>query len=342
MKDRFTIVSDRAGVCCRHGRRRIRAGRRHVDDLRRRAGYRRRCDPRRHGDREGRSRHDARDRHQYGRRVLDPRAQRRQVHAHGLADRFQDRGRVRRPRGAWHAGVGESDDGSRAARGDGHRHEQLGAGEHADRDRVVDAQRRSDQPHADADPQRAERGDVPARRQHGDHQPQLEHQRPAGIVHQHHPGRRQQRRQLQQVDRRVLRLRDAAAGRGRGRHRDHRGRRRRDRRQRRDDDQLRHAIGDQPLQRQRLRVLPRHRAELELLVQQAQRPAAERSAAQSVRRTRRRTHRDPGAVRRPRQGVLLRQLRAAALPEQLLAHAHDPASACARWLVPLQRRRPGP
>ena len=39
------------------------------------------------------------------------------------------------------------------------------------------------------------------------HQPQLDGQRPARVVPQHHARRRQQQRQLQQVDRRVLRAR---------------------------------------------------------------------------------------------------------------------------------------
>ena len=63
-------------------------------------------------------------------------------------------------------------------------------------------------------------------------------------------------------------------------------------------------------------------AEHELLVQRAQRPAEERRQAESVRRPRRRPDRDPRPLRRPRQGVLLLPLRAAALPEQLHAHAH--------------------
>ena len=88
----------------------------------------------------------------------------------------------------------------RQPRRNDHRDEQQRAGEHADRDDLVHAQRRSDQPDADAVAQRAERRDVPARSQHDDDQPQLDHQRTAGIVPQHHARRREQHRQLQQVD----------------------------------------------------------------------------------------------------------------------------------------------
>ena len=59
-----------------------------------------------------------------------------------------------------------------------------------------DAERRSAQPHADADAQRAERGHVPARHQHHGHQPRLDDQRPAGVLREHHARRRQQQRQL--------------------------------------------------------------------------------------------------------------------------------------------------
>ena len=50
----------------------------------------------------------------------------------------------------------------------------------ADGDRRVDAQLGPAHPDADADAQRAERGHVPARRQHAGHQPRLDDQRPAG------------------------------------------------------------------------------------------------------------------------------------------------------------------
>ena len=98
--------------------------------------------------------------------------------------------------------------------------EQLGTDQHADGDGLVDAERRSAQPDADADAQRAERGHVPAGRQHARHQPRLDDQRPAGIVPQHHARRRQQQRQLPALDRLVLRLGHAAPGRGRGGHGD--------------------------------------------------------------------------------------------------------------------------
>ena len=65
---------------------------------------------------------------------------------------------------------------------------------------AVDAERRPAQPHADGDAQRAERGDVPARRQHRRRQPRLDDQRPARVDDQHHARRRQQQRQLPAID----------------------------------------------------------------------------------------------------------------------------------------------
>ena len=47
--------------------------------------------------------------------------------------------------------------------------------------------------------QRAERGDVPARRQHRDEQPRLDGERSAAVDDQHHARRREQPGQLQQV-----------------------------------------------------------------------------------------------------------------------------------------------
>ena len=135
------------------------------------------------------------------------------------------------------------------------------------------------------DAQRAERGDVPAGRQHGD--------APTATRTSTACRSRSSAITLDGVSNNdnfnkstdgFFALGDAAAGRGRGGHGDDRGRRRRRRRQRRGRDQLRHPLGHEPLQRQRLRVLPRIRAEHELLVQQAQRPAEERRQAQSVRR----------------------------------------------------------
>ena len=132
-----------------------------------------------------------------------------------------------------HAASGQGDARGRQPRGDDRRPEQQRDRQHADGDDLVDAQRRSDQQDADADAQRAQRGDVPARRQHRRHQPRLELQRPARLVRRDHARRRQQQRQLQQVDRRLLRDGHAAAGRDRGRHGDDGGRRRRRRRARR-------------------------------------------------------------------------------------------------------------
>ena len=95
--------------------------------------------------------------------------------------------------------------------------------------------------------------------------------------------------------------------------------------------------GTQPLQRQRLRVLPRAGAEHELLVQHARRQPEERRPSASVRRPPGRTDRHPGPVRRPQQGVLLRARRRAAAAERRVARPHDAASARAAGLVPLQR-----
>ena len=64
----------------------------------------------------------------------------------------------------------------------------------------------------------------------------------------------------------------------------------------------------------------------------------ERGQAQHVRRARRRADRDSRPLRRPRQGVLLRPLRADPLPEQLHAHAHGVQPARLRRLVPLPVR----
>ena len=190
-----------------------------------------------------------------------------------IADGFQDR-RRRRPfasrpgsrspsRSRWKS----------AARGDGHRHEQLGADQHRKRHGRGDAELRSAHPHADADPQRAERRRVPARRQHDRHQPRLDDQRAAGRLPQHHARRREQQRQLPAQHRRVLRLGHAAAGRGRGRVGDARRRRRTGRRRRRRrDDGVPDAVGRQPLHRQRLRVLPEPELQLELLLQRGQSP----------------------------------------------------------------------
>ena len=60
----------------------------------------------------------------------------------------------------------------------------------------LDAQRRSAQPHADGDAQRAQCRDVPAGRQHDRRQPRLDDQRPARVDDEHHARRREQQRQL--------------------------------------------------------------------------------------------------------------------------------------------------
>ncbi len=117
-------------------------------------------------------------------------------------------------------------------------------------------------------------------------------QRPAGVVPEHHAGRREQQRQLQQVHGRVLRARAAAAGRHRSRDgHDGRGRRGRGRPRRR-LDQLHDALGHESLHGQRVRVLPRYLDEHQLLVQQERRQPAQRGAAEPVRGAHRRADRD--------------------------------------------------
>ena len=66
--------------------------------------------------------------------------------------------------------------------------------------------------------------------------------------------------------------------------------------------------GHQRLHRQRLLLLPQRQAQREHLVQQPQRRRQGQAEAEPDRRPRRRPDRDPRAVRRPQQGVLLRQL----------------------------------
>ena len=77
----------------------------------------------------------------------------------------------------------------------------------------------------------------------------------------------------------------------------------------RDADPVHDALGQQPVHGQRLLLLPERHAQHEHLLQQGARPAEERRDAVPAGRPRRRSDRDPGRLRRPRQGVLLRQLR---------------------------------
>ena len=166
------------------------------------------------------------------------------------------------------------------------------------------------------------------------------HQRPAGVDRQHHDRRRQQQRQLQPLDRRVLRVGVAAPGCGRGGHGDDGGGGGERWRQRRRRDQFPDPLGHQPLQRQRSTStagdpsintnywfnerngLPKNDIKLDQYGGRVGGPIV-----------------DSGAVRRTRQGVLLRQLRAAAIPQQLHTDANDAASERARRVVPLHRRR---
>ena len=106
-------------------------------------------------------------------------------------------------------------------------------------------------------------------------------------------------------------------------------------------DQVRHAVGHEPVHRQRLRVPPRPEAEHELLLQRGQRPAQERADAQPVGRARRRADRHSRRLRRPRQGVLLLQLRAAPVSAEQHAHARHPEPARAAGHLPVPGRRRG-
>ena len=185
------------------------------------------------------------------------RAAGRHLHRHRGADRIQDRRGQDRSSGARAAGHHPAHARNRQPRGNGQRAQQLRVDQHRNGDGRRDAELRSADAHADADPQRAERRRVPARRQHHRHQPRLDDQRPAGRLPQHHARRREQQRQLPAQHRRVLRLGHAAPGRGRsGVGHARRGRRAGRRRRRRRDDGVPDAVGRQPLHGQRLRVLP--------------------------------------------------------------------------------------
>ena len=101
------------------------------------------------------------------------------VHRIGDAVGLQGRHLEEHPPRARSAGLYPAHARDWPARRDGRGHEQLGAHQHRERDRRGDAELRPAHPHADGDPQRAERGRIPARRQHDRDQPRLDHQRPA-------------------------------------------------------------------------------------------------------------------------------------------------------------------
>ena len=121
---------------------------------------------------------------------------------------------------------------------------------------AVDAERRPDQQDAAADPQRVQRGDVPARRRHRGHQPRLEVQRPAQSFINITLDGVSNNDNFNKTTDGFFAIGDAPSGRGRGGQRDQRRRRRRHRRPRRGGDRLPDPLGDQPPHRQCLRVLP--------------------------------------------------------------------------------------
>ena len=82
--------------------------------------------------------------------------------------------------------------------------------------------------------------------------------------------------------------------------------------------------GSEPVRRQRLSLLPLADAQHELLLQQGQQPRQEQRHRPPVRRPPRRPDRAAG-LRRPRQGVLLLQLRASVPAAGTDPHAHDAA-----------------
>ena len=175
---------------------------------------RRRRRPWRHDRRqEQRHRHAVRGRQQHGRPLLGARARRRRLLGDRLARRLQDGGDQRSQGLDRAAAVRQDHARGGQPRGDDRRPQQQRHRQHADGDDLVDAQRRSDQQAADADAQRPQRRDVPARREYRRHQPRFELQRAARLLCRDHARRRQQQRQLQQVDRGPLRDGHAAAGR---------------------------------------------------------------------------------------------------------------------------------
>ncbi len=97
------------------------------------------------------------------------------------------------------------------------------------------------------------------------------------------------------------------------------------------------ALGHQPLRRQRLSLLAPARVQLELLLQQGQQPAEERRGRAPVRLPPGRPDRDPRALRRPQQGVLLLQLRATLPAVERDAHAAAAAPRSAERHLRLQR-----
>ncbi len=167
--------------------------------------------------------------------------------------RIQDRGHQRRARAAGHPDDAERDARRRRAGGNDHRQRrQRGTDQHADAGGDRHDERRSDRRDSDADAQRPERRDLHGRRQHAGRHARIDDQRIARVVPERHARRHQQQRHVQQEHRRLLLAGPAAPGCGRGRHGDDRGRRRRSRRTRRRDHQLRDALGNQSLHRQRV------------------------------------------------------------------------------------------
>ena len=195
---------------------------------------------------DNRDRHDVPGRHQRDRVVLRPRARGRHLHRDRHAARVQDRGDQRRAGRARHARVDQGRARSRPAQRD------LTVKSSSElintQTATVSSTLNADQLNRMPTPSRNALNAVtflPGVNTAGINR-DTTRQRPARVVHQHHARRRQQQRQLQQVDRRVLRLGDAAAGRGRSGHGDDRRAGRGHRRQRRRQHQLRDPLGHQP------------------------------------------------------------------------------------------------
>ncbi len=104
-------------------------------------------------------------------------------------------------------------------------------------------------------------------------------------------------------------------------------------------DSLRHPLGQQQLQRQRLLLSASLQARRHRLVQQSGQYRAGRGETLPAWRPCRRTDRDSGTVQRPRQGVLLRQLRGVALARSEHGDPHNPAPSGGAGDLPVDVRR---
>ena len=204
--------------------------------------------------------------------------------------------------------------------------------------RHLDADHRAVEPAAAQLAERALRRGAAAGRLGRQQRPaRLRHQRSAEQHGQHHD-RRRQHRQHAAVDRRVLLDGHAAHGRGRGNHGHGRGPGRRRRRRigaGRDDD----AGRLEQVRRQRLSLLAAARVQFQLLLQQGQQPPKEQRRRAPVRLPSGRPDRHPRPLRRPRQGLLLLQLRAPLPAVERDAHARVPDRPRRERHLRLQRHR---